>query len=1200
MKGFRFILFILALFVSTIMRGQYNPADPAEPGTYYSLTLQATPSNGGSFNLNKTTSYSEGTSVSIRAYTNTNFTFVGWELDGETYSTSSTLTYIMPARNVTLIARYKYTPSNPSEPIEPDLPVYSKLYLSASPSAGGSFNISSGNKYEVGTSVYVRAYSNSNFVFKNWTENGEVISTSASFYYTMKADNPQLVAHYEYDPSSPEEPQKPVLSHKLHLKSNPSAGGYFNNASGNQYADGTSVYLCAYSNQWYSFVNWTDENGEVVSTSSSFYYTMPGTDKTLTANYNYYYNPSDPGEPSEPADNGVNIYGMTENGIRSQQLAYPLFLENSTEVKELKVDMQFPEGFVMDTGNIRLASRAIGHETEVTALGDNTYRIYIKGDVVFSGSNGKLFEVPVTIPEDAITMHSYPVILTHGVAVGTDGALTSVPVRSGNIFVNKVSEDGLYARFSFDKLLNRVQFNNLSSDKAVRYTWDFGDGSASTDPNPMHIYETPGFYDVVLTSYGSNGEDVAQMTVLINDSLYWTIGGTLFLTSQKGNIRHFDSFETLLSTINAATVTENLTIGVQAGENYSISATEEHLAQFAAMGEQLRTKSLTIAFKTIGEGTVPVLALGSSEDAISYNLLAAWNTLGEMTTSSDVRLMLCGIAYNPSAIRGIANQIISSGDSTEEVDFTGVSDHLTFTWSLLSTPNTEYVSGFLTEGTGNIPAMAIDNLNLIDETLVYHITGKSGDMVFCEFEKTITIRPGTSSMSQSEWDLLLELRQALVACGWTTPWDMSGGREGDLSFKGVTIDRGHVVGLDLSGLSLQGEVPVCAFTFPRLATLSFADNHFTGDIGIISSIEGLSGQLQVLDLSRNAFSEISNPLPAGIASLNLRGQSTNLSMDIDVANFDVASAVSGLPSIFRYDHTAQTWSDIPRLRLTDYCPAKSVTGTKWEMTLDASGEETTVSSPSSSNVYRGQSGDTVYVSYPSAAEEVKNCYGLAKFTFRQGDVNFSGHAEANDLQAMLLYMFGEYKSQPFNFTAANLYQDGTVNVQDIICMVNLLLDTGDSPTNTAAPAKDAGAVQDGIHLYIQDGIVYMNTSEPVAAIHIASHGNIVWDFGQYGLTQSSNPHGVVAYSLNGTALPTGILKVGRLNGDATIERASASDALAQQIGVSMDHCVTGMQPITSDTGPRITYSVDGIRSPQSHKGLLIEKRNDRYVKVLKK
>ena len=145
MRSYKYILSILALFISVSMRGQYNPTNPAEPGVYYTLTLEASPSAGGSFNLGTTTSYSEGTTVNLRAYTNSYFTFTAWEQDGEVISTSASFTYTMPAKNVKLIAHYKYSPSNPEEPTQPDIPIYSTLYLSASPSAGGYFNINSGN-----------------------------------------------------------------------------------------------------------------------------------------------------------------------------------------------------------------------------------------------------------------------------------------------------------------------------------------------------------------------------------------------------------------------------------------------------------------------------------------------------------------------------------------------------------------------------------------------------------------------------------------------------------------------------------------------------------------------------------------------------------------------------------------------------------------------------------------------------------------------------------------------------------------------------------------------------------------------------------------------------------------------------------------------------------------------------------------------
>ena len=96
--------------MSVNIQGQYNPTNPAEPGVYHTLTLQATPSNGGSFNIGTITSYSEGTNINLRAYTNSYFQFTAWEQDGEVISTSSSFTYTMPAKNVKLIAHYKYNP----------------------------------------------------------------------------------------------------------------------------------------------------------------------------------------------------------------------------------------------------------------------------------------------------------------------------------------------------------------------------------------------------------------------------------------------------------------------------------------------------------------------------------------------------------------------------------------------------------------------------------------------------------------------------------------------------------------------------------------------------------------------------------------------------------------------------------------------------------------------------------------------------------------------------------------------------------------------------------------------------------------------------------------------------------------------------------------------------------------------------------
>ncbi len=48
-----------------------------------------------------------------------------------------------------------------------------------------------------------------------------------------------------------------------------------------------------------------------------------------------------------------------------------------------------------------------------------------------------------------------------------------------------------------------VNFRNKST-MAVRYEWNFGDGTTSTAPNPQHTYTQAGYYDVTLIVYAAN------------------------------------------------------------------------------------------------------------------------------------------------------------------------------------------------------------------------------------------------------------------------------------------------------------------------------------------------------------------------------------------------------------------------------------------------------------------------------------------------------------------------------------------------------------------------------------------------------------------------------------------------------------------------------------------------------------------------
>ena len=749
MRGFKYILFMLVLAMSTSMWGQYNPTSPSEPGapeTTYTLTLSADPSGGGSFNLNTTTSYVAGATVNLRAYSASNFSFVSWEENGVILSNTANFTYTMPAHDVSLIAHYNYTPSSPTEPNEPDIPVkpvYSNIYLTASPAAGGSFNISSGNSYEVGTTLTLTASNASNFTFVNWTKDGEVIASSKSFQYVMQegVDANRLVAHFNYTPNSPNEPSEPEAKkvyHRVFLECDPAGGGYFNVESGNQYEEGTTQTFRANNNQWYTFVNWT-KDGEIVSTNSSYTMTIPTEDVTLTAHYSYNYNPGNPSEPGSATEKHLSVYGMTSTSAAGQSVIYPVFLENTEDIYGVTVVLRFPDGFTPKTDNVMSGERAAAHSITVTPIDGNAYRFDITGDQPLTGSNGKIFEVPVSISDTVTTNKSYEVILSNGARLNLDGSKEVISTRNGYIFVEEMKEDGLYAQFSYEKLQGRVKFSNLSSDRAVSYLWDFGDGTTSTETNPLHIYAASGYYDVTLTARGQTGTDIAMMTVLVNDESTWRVDGVFFLDTEQQGVRYFTTASDLFSFMSANPIAGNLKLLVKAGESFQYPLTVENVGKLTTIQSQLAEKNYTLDISKNGEGLSPTLNFGEQGAAIDNETVNLFIALGKSLTCEDVNLKLWNIGFNPSKLEQMAEQTILSGQASEGVNFSQISTDLAFNWT--ATCDTETATGYQTVGQGNIPSMTIVSGSAADCHLIYNIVASYQGSNFFSFTHTIVLKP---------------------------------------------------------------------------------------------------------------------------------------------------------------------------------------------------------------------------------------------------------------------------------------------------------------------------------------------------------------------------------------------------------------------------------------------------------------------------
>lgn len=158
----------------------------AIPTGNFAVVLSSTPAAGGS--TTGSGAYTSGSTVTVTAAPNAGYTFKNWTESGNIVSVSSSYQFTLTG-NRTLVANYNVIPASQLA-----------LVLSSSPAIGGS--TSGSGSYSSGTSVTAAATANSGYAFINWTENGNIVSTSASYTFAITA-NKSLVANFATPPIGP-------------------------------------------------------------------------------------------------------------------------------------------------------------------------------------------------------------------------------------------------------------------------------------------------------------------------------------------------------------------------------------------------------------------------------------------------------------------------------------------------------------------------------------------------------------------------------------------------------------------------------------------------------------------------------------------------------------------------------------------------------------------------------------------------------------------------------------------------------------------------------------------------------------------------------------------------------------------------------------------------------------------------------------
>lgn len=201
--------------------------------------------------------YIEGHTCSLTAIPNPGYSFDRWTQDGVTVSYDEHYTFNV-YYNTTMVAHFTrdtYT-----------------ISAYADPYAGGNIT-GTGSSFHYGDNCTLTATANNGYTFENWTLNGEVVSTTPSFSFTVE-DNASYVAHFTQN------------LYTINLVCNPEdvAYLYIVNGGNNQFEYGHSCTLkIARIQDGYHFVSWT-KNGNVVSTNQTYTFNVTE-DATYVANF---------------------------------------------------------------------------------------------------------------------------------------------------------------------------------------------------------------------------------------------------------------------------------------------------------------------------------------------------------------------------------------------------------------------------------------------------------------------------------------------------------------------------------------------------------------------------------------------------------------------------------------------------------------------------------------------------------------------------------------------------------------------------------------------------------------------------------------------------------------------------------------------------------------------------------------------------
>lgn len=227
------------------------PTDPYEFNfiPYYTVTAAVNPT--GTASVSGTGHLLAHTNVSLTATPHTGYRFVNWTENGVEVGTTPTLQFELLV-NRSFVANFEMI----------------MHHINVSVNDVNKGTATGAGDFQEGTMVTVSATPNTGFQFDNWTVNGEVVSTNATYTFQIWEDR-NLVANFS------------ILQIHINASNSPYEGGSVSGIGTYDYE--SMVTLTAHPAFQYVFDNWT-ENGNIFSTEPSISFTAYN-DRSFVANY---------------------------------------------------------------------------------------------------------------------------------------------------------------------------------------------------------------------------------------------------------------------------------------------------------------------------------------------------------------------------------------------------------------------------------------------------------------------------------------------------------------------------------------------------------------------------------------------------------------------------------------------------------------------------------------------------------------------------------------------------------------------------------------------------------------------------------------------------------------------------------------------------------------------------------------------------